>query len=78
MCSCLSCCIISALAEQDTLDNKQEYIFTNKTLVKTKSNFIKNNTKYLILISLIALIIKIYCIMLLEYTKNYTLIICNG
>jgi len=46
--------------------------------VKTRSNFIKHNTKYLILIGLFALIIKIHCIILLEYTKSYTLIICNG
>jgi len=66
------------LAEQDTLDNEQEYLFTNKMPVKTRSNFIKHNTKYLILISLVTLIVKIHCIMLLEYTKSYTPIICNG
>jgi len=69
---------VTAQATEDTLDNEHEYLFTNKVSVKTRSNFIKHKATYLILIGLIVLIVKINCIMLLEYTKSYKLFICNG
>ena len=54
---CKACCIINCSGSEDTLRSKQEYPSTNNNMsVKTRSNLIKHNTKYLILIGLVAVI----------------------